>query len=72
MSGILLITILLLIISIDFLIFATPNALGQHVMSDSIDKGSGRSVWSTTSDYNLTDYDIIPVSKYTMVTFILN
>jgi hypothetical protein len=31
-------------------------------MSDSIDKGSSRSVWVTTSDYNLADYDIIPVS----------
>lgn len=31
-------------------------------MSDSIDKGSGRFVWGTTSDYNSTDYNIIPVS----------
>ncbi|HEX2106800.1 MAG TPA: hypothetical protein VHF28_03630 [Nitrososphaera sp.] len=56
------ITILLPTITTDFLIFATPNALGQQVMSDSIDKGSGRSVWGTTSDYNSTDYNIIPVS----------
>ena len=49
-SKILLITILLPTITTDFLIFATPNALGQQVMSDSIDKGSGRSVWGTTSD----------------------
>jgi hypothetical protein len=31
-------------------------------MSDGIDKGSGRFVWGTTSDYNSTDYNIIPVS----------
>ncbi len=45
MSRILFITILVPTITADFLIFATPNALGQQVMSDRIDKGSGRSVW---------------------------
>jgi hypothetical protein len=65
MSRILLIAILLPTITTDFLIFATPNALGQQVMSDSIDKGSGRSVWGTASDYNLTDYNIIRVSTST-------
>ena len=44
MSRILFITILVPTITADFLIFATPNALGQQVMSDRIDKGSGRSV----------------------------
>src|ERR671913_2097245 len=65
MSGILSVTLLLPTITAEFPTLATPNAFGQHVMFGSIDKGSRGSASDTTSNNNMTDYNIVPISTTT-------
>jgi hypothetical protein len=67
MSGILSVTLLLPIVTAEFLTLATPNAFGQQVVLGSIDKGSGGSALDTTSSNNMTDYNnIVPISTTTI------
>ena len=66
MSAILSVTLLLPTATAEFLNLATPNAFGQQVMFDSIDKGSGGSASDTTSNNNMIDYNnIVPISTTT-------
>src|ERR671910_3438018 len=66
MTEILAFTLLLLpTITAEFPTLATPNAFGQHVMFGSIDKGSRGSASDTTSNNNMTDYNIVPISTTT-------
>ncbi len=62
MSGILSVMLLLPIITGEFLTLAAPNAFGQQVMFDSLDKYSGGSASDTINNNNMTDYNIVPVS----------
>ncbi len=70
-SGILLVTLLLPTVTADFLTLATPNAFGQQAVFDNIDKGSSRRpVWditgnNTSSNNNMTDYNIVTISTTT-------
>jgi hypothetical protein len=64
MSGILSVMLLLPTITGDFLTLAAPNAFGQQVMFDSLDKDSGGSASDTTNNNNniITNYNIVPIS----------
>jgi hypothetical protein len=66
MSGILSVMLLLPTITGEFLTLAAPNAFGQQVMFDSLDKDSGGTASDTTNNNNnnniITDYNIVPVS----------
>jgi hypothetical protein len=67
MSGILSVTLILSTITGGFLTLAAPNAFGQQVMVDSLDKDSGGSASDTTSNNNnnITDYNIVRISTTT-------
>lgn len=68
MSGILSVTLFLPTITGEFLTLAAPNAFGQQVMFDSLDKDSGSSASDTTNNNNnniITDYNIVPISTTT-------
>lgn len=71
MSGILSVTLFLPTITGGFLTLAAPNAFGQQVMVDSLDKDSGGSASDITNNNNntnnniITDYNIIPISTTT-------
>jgi hypothetical protein len=67
MSGILSVTLILSTITGGFLTLAAPNAFGQQVMVDSLDKDSGGSASDTTSNNNnnITDYNIVRISATT-------
>jgi hypothetical protein len=65
MSGILSVTLILPTITGEFLTLAAPNAFGQQVMVDSLDKDSGSSASDTTNNNNITDYNIVPISTTT-------
>ena len=65
-SGILSVTLLVLIISADFLAFAVPTAFGQDVMFGNISVGnSGGSETDTTSNNIMTNHNIVPISTTT-------
>ena len=65
MSGILSVTLLLTTITAEFPTLATPNAFGQQVMFGNIDKGTSGSASDTTSNNNMTEYNIVPISTTT-------
>jgi hypothetical protein len=65
-SGILSITLLLPTITGEFLTLITPNAFGQQVMFDNLDKDSGGSALdATNNDNSMADYNIVPISTTT-------
>jgi hypothetical protein len=64
-SRILSVTLLLPPIPTEFLTLASPNAFGQQMMFDSIDKDNGSSASDTTNDDNITDHNIVAISTTT-------
>src|SRR5215204_6342626 len=66
-SGILSVTLLLPTITAEFLTLAAPNAFGQQVVFDNIDKGSGGPALDITgnNNNNTTDYNIVSISTTT-------
>ena len=62
MSGLLSVMLLPPTITGEFLTLAAPNAFGQQVMFDSLDKDSSGSASDTTNNNIITDYNIVPVS----------
>jgi hypothetical protein len=64
-SGILSVTLLLPTVPNEFLTLASPNAFGQQVMLDSIDKDNSGSTLDTTNNDNMTDYNIVAISTIT-------
>jgi hypothetical protein len=64
-SGILSVTSLLPTIAAEFLTLASPNAFGQQVMFDSIDRDNSSSASDTTNNDNMTDHDIVVISTTT-------
>lgn len=64
-SEILSVTLLLPTIPAEFPTLATPNAFGQQVMFGSTDKDSSGYASDTTSNNNMTDYNIVTISTIT-------
>jgi hypothetical protein len=65
-SGILSVTLFLPTITGEFLTLTPPNAFGQQVMFDNLDKDSGDSALDTTNNNNsMTGYNIVPISTTT-------
>jgi hypothetical protein len=68
-SGILSVTLLLPIITAEFLTLAAPNSFGQQAVFDNIDKGSGGPALDITgnnnNNNNATDYNIVSISTTT-------
>jgi hypothetical protein len=64
-SGILSVTLLLSTTLAEFLTLASPNAFGQQVTFDSIDKNKEGSASDTTNNNNMRDYNIIAISTTT-------
>lgn len=64
MSGILSVSLLLYTIPAEFLTLATPNAFGQQVTFDSIDRNKEDSASNTTNNNNnnMRESNIVPVS----------
>lgn len=65
-SGILSVTLFLPTITGEFLTLTPPNAFGQQLMFDNLDKDSGDSALDTTNNNNsMTGYNIVPISTTT-------
>src|SRR5919112_795144 len=65
-SGILSVTLFLPTITGEFLTLTPPNAFGQQVMFDNLDKDSGDSALDTANNNNsMTGYNIVPISTTT-------
>jgi hypothetical protein len=66
-SGILSVTLLLPIITAEFLTLAAPNSFGQQAVFDNIDKGSGGPALDIigNNNNNATDYNIVSISTTT-------
>jgi hypothetical protein len=68
-SGILSVTLLLPTITGEFLTLTAPNAFGQKVKFDNLDKDSGGSaLYTTNNDNSMTNYNIVPISTTTSTT----
>jgi hypothetical protein len=62
-SGILSVTLLLPTITGEFLTLTAPNAFGQQVKFDNLDKDSGGSaLYTTNNDNSMADHNIVPIS----------
>jgi hypothetical protein len=65
-SGILSVTLFLPTITGEFLTLTPPDAFGQQVMFENLDKDSGGSALDTTNNNNsMTGYNIVPISTTT-------
>jgi hypothetical protein len=66
-SGILSVTLFLPTITGEFLTLTPPNAFGQQVMFENLDKDSGGSALDTTNNNNnsMIGYNIVPISTTT-------
>ncbi len=62
MSGIVLIALILPTMTTDFLTLPTPNAFGQQVVPNTINKGGDSFASNTASNKSITDYNLVTAS----------